>query len=571
MALVSGITMGDASSVDIVHVSEQPSVFVSLCVHWPDENLLAFLHSLSEQSYPANLIHVSVTYLGGDVRVIRDLQKTQTAYEGRFKGFDLSYTGLKEESVAHDQALQNSTDPFVMIATPNLQLNMHALQRVVARAVEDSSEIAIWELRQDRQAGLQTSLHDVDTARVHSHCVLYRRDALDQIGGFQGQRQGHLTGLDVDFQLRDSGYRVVQCAEAFYVPSSAVTLDEYNANMPIEAWLSDQFIRLRYGRMRQRFAAFARIFWRMMQGAPKRQHNYVKRAFYEGLRLMPRIVFRRGLASSFPIAGWHQDFLHVTRTQPPFLKGEHQRAPLVSVIVRTHAGHAGFLKECLRSIANQSYPHLEVILVEGGATGVAKAYAGEPLFGEGVDVLYLQDAEGYQPARAGNIGLAAARGAYCLVMDADNVLRADHILSLVVALEDDENALAAYAASRLVETEVLKEEPLRYREGKTRLRANKPFVRGRLKRENDLPACAVMLRTSLCQGGVLDEDLPGSEMWDLWRNLSRDGYFIRVRCLTSVCRLPRKGDKRVAYEQQLKDAKAAIFKKDEERAKSLTL
>ena len=91
--------------------------------------------------------------------------------------------------------------------------------------------------------------------------------------------------------------------------------------------------------------------------------------------------------------------------------------PLVSVVVPARDAE-GTLSTALRSLAEQSWPALEILVVENGSQdgtlGVAEAWAAaDPR----IRVLRCEEVGTY-PAR--NLGLAEARGAYLTVHDADD-------------------------------------------------------------------------------------------------------------------------------------------------------
>ena len=225
--------------------------------------------------------------------------------------------------------------------------------------------------------------------------------------------------------------------------------------------------------------------------------------------------------------------------------------------------HAGYLAECLRSVANQTYANLEIIVVEGGTSGFGKQLLTQDLFGRGMDVLYLQDADGFNPARLTNTGLAAARGTYVLVVDDDQLLMSDHVERLCRAAEKDSQAVAAYAGARRVDTELARAEPLRYRESKSVFVANGSHDGDILGQQGFLPCCAVLFRKQIAETvGGCDSRITGAEMWDLWRRMGRHGDFVGVADITSVCRIPSPGPMRDAYEAEMATACAQVYDKE---------
>ena len=96
-----------------------------------------------------------------------------------------------------------------------------------------------------------------------------------------------------------------------------------------------------------------------------------------------------------------------------------KKQPLVSVIVPVYNVEA-YLAECVESVRNQTYPELEIILVDDGSTDGR---------GRLCDALAAQDARirvihkengGLSDAR--NVGMSSAKGEYFTFVDSDDVL-----------------------------------------------------------------------------------------------------------------------------------------------------
>jgi glycosyltransferase involved in cell wall biosynthesis len=100
---------------------------------------------------------------------------------------------------------------------------------------------------------------------------------------------------------------------------------------------------------------------------------------------------------------------------------------LTSVIIPCH-NHAHFLGEAIDSALKQTYPHIEVIVVDDGSTDDIKAII-SPYPG----IRYVR--QGNQGvSRARNVGLSQSRGTYVLFLDADDRLLPDAIAIGVRAL-----------------------------------------------------------------------------------------------------------------------------------------
>jgi glycosyltransferase involved in cell wall biosynthesis len=117
-------------------------------------------------------------------------------------------------------------------------------------------------------------------------------------------------------------------------------------------------------------------------------------------------------------------------------------APLVSVIIPCYQ-QARYLPEAVDSILNQTYPHVECIVVNDGSPddteAVARSY--------GSRLRYLARPNG-GVAAARNSGLAVARGAYLKFLDADDSLHVEQLARQVEALGGRDDAVS-FTAVRL--------------------------------------------------------------------------------------------------------------------------
>ncbi len=99
--------------------------------------------------------------------------------------------------------------------------------------------------------------------------------------------------------------------------------------------------------------------------------------------------------------------------------------PLVSILINNY-NYGGFIAEAIESALNQTYPHLEIIVVDDGSTDnsrdIIKNYQGKiiPIFKE----------NGGQ-ASAFNVGFAASQGDIICFLDADDLFVPEKIAETV--------------------------------------------------------------------------------------------------------------------------------------------
>jgi hypothetical protein len=200
------------------------------------------------------------------------------------------------------------------------------------------------------------------------------------------------------------------------------------------------------------------------------------------------------------------------------------RVARVSVIVRTIGRPT--LAAALDSINAQTYPNIEIVLVDAGGHGAPPAW--EPR--EGV-LLQSHAAVGCDRAAAANVGMAAATGAYIAFLDDDDWYHPEHIASLATWLTQRGDVQVAYG-----DVEVVEMYPDRVPQARAVFAsAYDPIA---LLCENYIPLNAVLVSRARLEGARFDESLPLFEDWDFLIGLSRRTQFEHVAGIGAVYRWP---------------------------------
>ena len=117
-----------------------------------------------------------------------------------------------------------------------------------------------------------------------------------------------------------------------------------------------------------------------------------------------------------------------------------EKSPLVSVVVTTKNEEKN-IGNCLQSIKEQTYPSLEIIVVDNNSTDNTKGIAGRY-----TDKVYEK---GPERSAQRNFGVARASGEYALYLDADMILSREVVAECVHQCET-EGCVASYIPERVV-------------------------------------------------------------------------------------------------------------------------
>ncbi len=231
--------------------------------------------------------------------------------------------------------------------------------------------------------------------------------------------------------------------------------------------------------------------------------------------------------------------------------------PLVSIIVRTCQRQA-VLRETLLSLRSQTYPNIEIVVVEDGKETAGKMIREE--FSD-LNILYFATGKRTGRSRAGNMAMEKAHGTYLNFLDDDDLFYADHVEVLVHTLLHSENR-AAYAFAFQTPITVKSLEPYVYELEAYEGIHKQTFDKIMLCHHNYIPIQCMMFEKSLFeQYGGLDESLDALEDWDLWVRYSLHTDFTCVEKTTSIYRVPKDRKKRVRRQKVLDDALEIVREK----------
>ena len=226
---------------------------------------------------------------------------------------------------------------------------------------------------------------------------------------------------------------------------------------------------------------------------------------------------------------------------------------LVSIICRTVGRPV--LTHTLESVLSQTYPHIELILVNAANSDLS-------IFKNLIESLNTVIVCLERPlgrSEAANIGLEASTGDYLMFLDDDDWIDTDHITTLVNYLNNHSDSKAAYSSVQKTDAEG-KDIPYVFESDYD------PIT---LMRDNYIPIHAMVFARSLVEKGCrFDEAFNIYEDWDFWLQLSRDTNFHHIDKISAYYRQggdsdtePGDHSHRYSANNKLGKARVAIFEK----------
>jgi len=204
--------------------------------------------------------------------------------------------------------------------------------------------------------------------------------------------------------------------------------------------------------------------------------------------------------------------------------------PLVSVLVPSF-NSARYLTETLDSLFAQTYPAIEIVLVDDGSTDDTAALVeriGDPR------LRYFRRPNSGRPSVPRNDGLRHARGRYVALCDSDDLLDPRLIEESVAVLESQPSVALTFTnyvqideQGRFLAGSPLDAYPLfralpRERLDDRAFRIRQADAYACLIEENFVRTSGVLIRRAALERiGPFDEDLPNGDDRDMWLRLSR--------------------------------------------------
>jgi GT2 family glycosyltransferase len=369
-----------------------------------------FLNSLLTQSFPCLQLSILWRDNGSSDGTTELLHQLKTELGGRFKRFEVDSGENIGFGRGHNSNFEKCTADYFLVSNVDLEFEHCTLKNLAQKALTDDKKVAIWECAQ-RPFEHPKNYNPVncETLWASSACALFRSSAFRQIAGYEPRIFLYGEDVEISYRLRDQGFKLR------YVPNAIVW--HYTYSLAGEAkpaqflgsTLGNVLLRCRYGNWREVLTGFL-MFVGLFIVRPQfpGQRKSLAKNLLRLLALAPYFLLtRRSSSCHFPFNTWDYDYSR----EGAFFEFDANlvKQDLVSVLVRTMPGRSGKLKEAVASVLNQTYPKIELVVVEDGGCS-AQSYLDE-IKSQGLltKVTYLS-VEKMGRCHAGNRALAAASG-----------------------------------------------------------------------------------------------------------------------------------------------------------------
>ncbi|MBN1536755.1 MAG: glycosyltransferase [Anaerolineales bacterium] len=204
-----------------------------------------------------------------------------------------------------------------------------------------------------------------------------------------------------------------------------------------------------------------------------------------------------------------------------------EKYPLVSVVVPTF-NRPNELVRALESIASQTYPEIEAVVINDGGKDVSSVVN---RFDKKLSVQYINQKENRGAGAARNLGMQSAKGRFIAFLDDDDEYHQEHLFMLVSELVANKSIAAAYSDALQI--------TVGQRGNKTKVVSKEVYYSNHYSPDlllvrNYIPnLCLVFRREALDEAGLFDEQMSALEDWEWLIRLSRVGSFSHIPAVSA--------------------------------------
>ena len=527
----------DSLKIGSVH-AQMIAIDICVVVYNNTKYLRGFLQSIIDSNYNLSKINVYIHNNNSNTSETLEIANIIQTHAA-ILNIHTSYSANNGFGAGQHIAISKGNAQFILVSNIDLTFEKDALWQIATEAISDEASVAAWELRQ--KPFEHPKFYDPVTRITlwNSHaCVLMRRDAYNLVGGYD--RNIFMYGEDVELSYRFRQYGFV----LKYVPKAVVYHFTYEESIikPLQyegGIFANIYLRCKYGSVIDYLSSFGMITRLLL--AKQVYPNSKKGVCRQIARLIKTLIvsdFGRMAKGevNHPFRGWDYEAVRDGAFVPS--GPARMEAPLVSVITRTIAGRQHLLRQAMASVANQTYPNIEHIIVEDGGSSM-QAVAAQAAS----DFNYVVAFAGLSKvgrSAAGNQGVLLAKGQWCLFLDDDDLLFADHVETLMNTVHNNPSLDAVIVSAWQVETKYFSRDKSNYAEKEPTVpEITKLPIHPEINNRNLVAIQSVIFeRDKYIKIKGMPEDLDVLEDWVLWATYFNTGKVEKINKITSMYRIP---------------------------------
>ncbi len=536
--------------MDIIYVSYNSEKWIEKC-----------FDSVLKSNFDLKMVSIVVVDNHSTDHSVEKLKEAKKKCEKELRSFEIveadSNLGFGK---ANNLGVSKGSDEIVCFFNIDTEVYPDTLKNLDEDIRKSEKEFALWELRQFPYE--HPKLYDAlthETSWSSGAAFAMRREIFEKVHGFDEAIFMYAEDVDLSWRVRSFGYKLK------YVPKATIThyayakAGEVKPNQYVNSIINNLLLRYRFGgwgAILKGYELFARAY---LKGQPfEGSRKLLRKRFWKHFSQIPHFLNRSYCGDKRKEVALFLGFDYAPIRDGAFYVNEFPKEyPLVSIIVRT-CGRPAVLRETLISLREQTYPNIEVVVVEDG-----KNTAGEMIEKEFSDMKILYYATGVNQGRskAGNKAMELAHGKYLNFLDDDDLFYADHVEVLVKTLENSKNK-AAYAFGFETPIEIKSKDPYIYEISDYRGVHKTKFDKIELCYHNYIPIQCIMFEKELFEKyGGQDETLDALEDWDMWVRYSLHTDFDCVDKTTSIYRVPKVHTINAKRQKELDEALIVVREK----------
>ena len=533
--------------------------------------LQGLLSSVESQTHDLGRIHLTFVDHGSGDGTLDFLQRYKREKGDLFASFSVLERPNRGYGAGQHCAINATRSPWILIGNVDVEWSPNLVSGLLQQAMIDDDDVAAWE---PRQTPFEHPKHyDPVTGETtwQSHaCVLMRRSAYKEVGGYDPAFFMYGEDVELSYRLRSHGYHLRYCPALTFVHYHHPDRDHKGAALQlVGSAIGNTLNRLKYGNARDKLTGIALLGGCLVYPG-RRLAGSRKRLYFEAAAIPGKIrrvaTYRGSRACGFPFRYFSYE---QSREGAGYRSRRANGEKLVSIVTRTQgaAGRDEYLRQAGLSVASQTHRAIEWVVVQDGGDSQRAVVEEIAEAAPSLKVKFIALPRSGRSV-AGNTGLEEATGEFCMFLDDDDLLYADHVETLMGAIESS-GAPAAYALAFEVRTKPDKTALYREVGIRTPKLHRQPWNYEILQDHNFIPIQALLFDRQLyLERGGFDTSLDQLEDWNLWLRYGYGNSFEYVPKTTSLFRTPAR---RVIRDQRAASLHKAYFEARDAAFRSLRI